>query len=136
MARPAWLGYLRPHPGHQTPAPLRIAIAAVTGAALSFSFTGFYLAIYSWVCIGVLLVVVFGARPGIAFACGFVHALFFVFCSVPWIATVLAVHGGLSTAGGWGVLLLIAIAWGLLTGSFAWVVQRLWRHSIALACVG
>ena len=136
MARPNWLSYLRPHPGSQTPAPLRLAIAAVSGAALSLSFTGFYLAIYSWVCVGVLLVVVFGARPRIAFACGFVHALFFVFTSVPWIAAVLSVHGGLSTLGGWGILLLIASAWGVLIGTFTWSVHRLSQRSVELACLG
>jgi apolipoprotein N-acyltransferase len=136
MPRSNWLGYLRPHPGSQTPVPLRLAVAAVSGSALSLSFTGFYLAIYSWVCVGVLLVVVFGARPRIAFACGFVHALFFVFTSVPWIADVLSVHGGLSTVGGWGVLLLIASAWGVLIGTFTWSVHRLSQRSIEFACLG
>jgi len=131
-----WLGYFRPHPGTQTPVILRFAIAAVSGAALSLSFTGFYLAVYSWVCVGILLVVLFGARPWIAFACGFLHAFFFVITSVPWIATVLAVHGGLSRAGGWGILLLIAAAWGVLTGGFAWSVHRVSRLSVELACVG
>ena len=82
------------------------------------------------------MVVVFGARPWAAFACGFLHALFFVVTSVPWIAEVLSVHGGLSTAGGWGVLLLIASAWGVLIGTFGWIVQRLARRSVELACIG
>jgi apolipoprotein N-acyltransferase len=136
MARAHWLAYLRPHPGSETPAALRLAIAAVTGAALTLSFTGFYLAIYSWVCVGVLMAVVFGARPAVAFACGFLHALCFVLTSVPWIATVLTVHGGLSRAGGWGVLLLIASAWGILIGTFTWSVHRLSQRSIELACIG
>jgi apolipoprotein N-acyltransferase len=136
MARANWLGHLRPHAGSETPAALRLAIAAVTGATLALSFTGLYLAIYSWVCIGVLMVVVFGARPGIAFACGFLHALCFVLASVPWIATVLTVHGGLSRAGGWGVLLLIAAAWGILIGLFTWSVHRLSQTSVELACIG
>lgn len=135
MARANWLTYFRPHPGSETPAAWRLAIAAITGAALSLSFTGFYLAIYSFICIGVLLVVVFSARPWIAFACGFVHAVFFVLTSVGWIAEVLSVHGGLSTIGGWGVLLLIAAAWGVLIGLFTWSVQRLSRRSVKLACV-
>jgi len=134
MARANWLAYFRPHPGSETPAALRLVIAAITGAALSLSFTGFYLAMYSFVCIGVLLVVVFGARPWIAFACGFVHAFLFVLTSVPWIAEVLSVHGGLSTAGGWSVLLLIAAAWGVLVGFFTWSVHRLSQRSITLAC--
>lgn len=131
-----WLSYLRPHPATETPAALRLVVAAVSGAALSLSFTGFYLAIYSYICIGVLMVVVFHARPRVAFACGFVHAVLFVVTSVPWIATVLAVHGGLSPAGGWGVLLLIAAAWGVLVGGFTLSVNRLSHRSVELACIG
>jgi len=131
-----WLSYLRPHPQSETPAAFRLVVGAVSGAALSLSFTGFYLSIYSWICVGILMVVLFGARPWVAFGCGFLHALCFVLTSVPWIAEVLSVHGGLSRAGGWGVLLLIASVWGILIGTFAWIVQRLSRRSIVLACVG
>ena len=135
MPRGGWLTYLRPQPGAQVRAGLRLIIAAVSGAVLSLSFTGLYLNIYSWICIGILIFSLIGARPRVAFACGFLHALLFVLTSVPWIATVLSVHGGLSIAGGWGVLLLIATAWGIHTGSFAWSVHRLSLQSIELACV-
>src|SRR5208282_3963830 len=90
----------------------------------------------SWVCLAIFFLSLFGARPRVAFASGFLHALLFVFTSVPWIATVLTVHGGLSVAGGWGVLLLIAMAWGILIGALAWAVQHLSRLSIGLACIG
>jgi apolipoprotein N-acyltransferase len=136
MTRRNWLAYLRPHPGERTPASLRLVIAAVSGAALSLSYVGLYLAIYSWICVGILLVVLMGARPRVAFACGFLHGSIFCMTSVPWIATALAVHGGLSCIGGWGVLLLIASVWGILTGMFAWTVQRLSMHSVELACIG
>ncbi len=131
-----WLGYFRPHPGSETPAWLRLFIGAVSGAALSFSYTGFYLSIYSWVCLGVLLIALFGARPRVAFGCGFLHGLFFVLTSVSWIAEVLAVHGGLSRAGGWGVLLLIAAIWGAVNGAVTWAIHRLSLRSITLACIG
>jgi apolipoprotein N-acyltransferase len=121
--------------GAGTPDWLRVAIAAASGAALSLSFTGLYLSIYSWICIGVLLLAAIGASGRIAFACGFLHALLFVLTSVPWIATVLSVHGGLPVAGGWGVLLLIAAAWGVLIGSFTLTVQRISRRSLELACI-
>jgi apolipoprotein N-acyltransferase len=113
-----------------------LVFAAVSGAALSLSYTGLYFPIYSWVCVGILLVVTLQARPRIAFACGFVHALFFVLTSVPWIATVLAVHGGLSPLGGWAILLLIACMWGVLTGTFAWCVRLLAQRSVEVACLG
>jgi apolipoprotein N-acyltransferase len=131
-----WLGYFRPHPGSETPAWLRLFIAAVSGAALSFSYTGFYLSIYSWVCVGILLIVLFGASQRVAFACGFLHGICFVLTSVSWIAETLSVHGGLSRAGGWGVLLLIASVWSAANGAVTWVINRLSLRSITLACFG
>jgi len=136
MPERRWLGYFRPHPGSETPAWMRLLIAAVSGAALSFSYTGFYLGIYSWVCVGILVIVLFGARPLVAFGCGFLHGICFVLTSVPWIAKVLAVHGGLSIAGGWGILLLIGSVWGAANGVVAWAIHRLSLRSITLACIG
>src|ERR1700674_5918404 len=136
MPRGSWLTYLRPQAGAEIPSGLRLVIGAVSGAALSLSYTGLYLSIYSWVCVGILLFTLFGARPRVAFGCGFLHGLLFVLTSVPLIATVLTVHGDLSVAGGWGVLLLIAIAWGILVGGFAWAAHRLSRQSIEFGCIG
>src|SRR6266705_723666 len=110
-----WLTYLRPQAGSEIPASFRLTVGAISGAALSLSYSGLYLSIYSWVCVGILLFSLFGTRPRVAFGCGFLHGLLFVLTSLPWIATVLAVHGGLSIVGGWSLLLLIAIAW--LSGS-------------------
>ncbi len=136
MPRGGWLTYLRPQAGSEIPASFRLTVGAISGAALSLSYTGLYLSIYSWVCVGILLFSLFGTRPRVAFGCGFLHGLLFVLTSLPWIATVLAVHGGLSIVGGWSLLLLIAIAWGTLTGAFAWSVHRLSRQSVELACMG
>lgn len=121
--------------GAKIPDWLRLAVAAVSGAALSLSFTGLYLSIYSWICVAALLLAATGASGRAAFACGFLHALLFALTSVPWIATVLSVHGGLPVAGGWGVLLLIASAWGVLVGGFTLTVDRISRRSIELACI-
>src|SRR3989442_7428486 len=136
MPRGGWLASLREQAGAEIPAGLRLIVGAASGAALSLSYTGLYLSVYSWVCVGILLFSLFGARPRIAFGCGFLHGLLFVLTSVPWIATVLTVHGGLSVTGGWVVLLWIAMAWGVLTGTFARAVHRLARRSIRLACLG
>jgi apolipoprotein N-acyltransferase len=136
MPQQTWAKFFRPTSGSATPDAFRFVFATLSGAALSFSYTGFYLSIYSWICIGILLIVLFGARPKVAFLCGFLHSMFFVITCVPWIATVLAVHGGISKAGGWGILLLIGAVFGILTGTFAWSVNRLARQSILLACIG
>ncbi|HYL86530.1 MAG TPA: apolipoprotein N-acyltransferase [Candidatus Angelobacter sp.] len=122
--------------GMRTPDGVRQLVGAASGAVLSLSFTGLYLSIYSWICVGVLLLAVIGARRHVAFECGFLHGLIFVLTSVPWIATVLSVHGGLPLWGGWGVLLLIAMAWGLLIGAFTLAVHQLSRRSVELACMG
>ena len=135
MSLRSWINFFPPYPGSATPAAFRLICAAVSGAALSLSYTGYYFAIYSWLCIGLLLIVVLDARPRVAFACGFVHSLIFVFTGVPWIATVLSVHGGLSRLGGWGVLFLIASVIGILNGSFSWCVRRIARRSLAVACI-
>src|SRR5689334_13777823 len=113
----------------------RFVVSAIAGAGLSLSFTWMYLPVYAWVSVGVLMMMALGAKPHIAYFCGHVHAVAFVLSSVPWIAEVLAVHGGLSRLAGWGVLLLIAMAWGVLTGGFTLSVNRIARTNVALACV-
>src|SRR5882672_6405250 len=134
MAPRGWFAFLNPQSGAEMPLAIRLFFAALTGAGLSLSFTGFYLQIYSWVSIGLLLILIIGPKARVAFLCGFLHAIAFVLTSIPWVATVLSVHGGVSPAGGWGVLLLIAAAWGVLTGGFAWCVNRVAQHGKALAC--
>ena len=61
MPGSSWLSSLPPSAGAQTPAALRLVIGGASGAALSLSFTGLYLSIYSWVCVGVLLFILFRA---------------------------------------------------------------------------
>ncbi len=136
MPPPAWYCYLRPHRLRGTPAIFRLLLASLSGAILSLSYHGSFLSVYSWFCLALLLVSILGARARVAFFCGFLHGLIFVLTCVPWIAEVLAVHGGMSTATGWGVLLLIASVWGASIGLFAWAVQRLSLRSFTLALAG
>jgi apolipoprotein N-acyltransferase len=86
--------------------------------------------------VALLLSSILGARAGVAFLCGFLHGVAFVFTCVPWVAEVLAVHGGMSQMAGWGVLLVIAVIWGISTGLFGWVVQRLSVRRYTLALLG
>jgi apolipoprotein N-acyltransferase len=136
MAAGRWFSYLRPHSNSETPTALRLVIAAVSGAALSLSFAGFYLAIYAWICVGILLIVLFGARPAAAFACGFLHGIAFSVASEAWIADVLSVHGDIPRAASLGLLLMVAALWGFAAGAFAWLVNRLSRRGIVVACLG
>jgi len=136
MASPAWPSYLRPHRSADVPVLARLAIALASGVILSFSFHGQHPAIYSWFSLALLLSSILGARARVAFLCGFLHGLFFVLTCVSWIAEVLSVHGGMSAAAGWAVLLLIAVIWGASIGLFTWMVQRLSLQSYSLALFG
>ncbi len=131
-----WYTYLRPHRLETTPAIVRFLLAALSGAILSRSFHGSFLSLYAWFCMALLLSSILGARAPVAFFCGFLHGLVFVLTCVPWIAETLSVHGGMSTAAGWGVLIVIAVIWGAAIGLFAWVVERLSLRSYALALTG
>jgi len=136
MAPRPWYASLGSLLSPETPAIVRLILAALSGAILSLSFRDAHSSLYSWFCLGLLLWSVLGARTWVAFFCGFWHGLIFVVTCVPWIAEVLAVHGGMSTAAGWGVLLLIASVWGCSIGLFTWMVLRLSRQGTGLALLG
>ena len=136
MSFSAWKSYLLPHRSPQTPAIVRLLIAAASGALLSLSFHGSFPSIFAWFCPALLFSTVLGARARVAFGCGFLHALLFVVTCVSWIADVLAMHGGMSLAAGWGVLLVIALVWSTAQGFSTWAMQRLSMRSDTLALVG
>ena len=135
MSASYWPDWLSPDTQKSFPAAFRLIVSAITGAGLALSFTWLYVAIYAWVSIGLLLMMVLGAKSRVAYFCGFFHAIGFVFASLPWIAEVLAVHGGTSRLVGWALLLLIAVVWGVLTGGFTWTVNRIARRGVVLACL-
>jgi apolipoprotein N-acyltransferase len=131
---PRWPHWLRPQHCSQFPTVFRLIVAAISGAALGLSFIGFYITLFSWVCLGLLLIVLFGASPRVAALCGFLHGVAFVFTTLAWIAQVIQIHGGVGPAAAWAVFALLAAAWGVLTGGFAWCVNVISRRSIVRAC--
>ena len=131
-----WQFYISLSPSADVPNSIRIVLSIFSGAVLSLSYRGSHWSLYSWFCIALLLFAILNSRSLIAFVCGFLHGLTFVLTCVPWIAEVLSVHGGMSTAAGWGVLLLIGTIWAIIIGAFAWVVQRLSMRSVTLALFG
>jgi apolipoprotein N-acyltransferase len=136
MSFSAWKSYILPHRSRATPALARLSVAAMSGALLSLSFHGSFPGIFGWFCPALLFSSILGARAGVAFGCGFLHALLFVLTCVPWIADVLSVHGGMSLAAGWGVLLVIALVWSTAFGLSTWAMQRLSARSYTLALTG
>ena len=136
MASRPWFSPLGSLLSPKFPAIARLLLAALSGAILSLSFYGAYPSFYSWFCLAILLFSLLGARARVAFFCGFLHGLIFVVTCVPWVAEVLSVHGGMSAAAGWSVLLLIATVWGCSIGLSTWMVQRLSQKGIGLALIG
>jgi apolipoprotein N-acyltransferase len=136
MAPRPWYSFLGSLLPPEFPAIARLLLAALSGAVLSLSFYGAHHSFYSWFCLAILLFSLLGARARVAFFCGFLHGLIFVLTCVSWVAEVLSVHGGMSTAAGWAVLLLIATVWGCSIGLFTWMVQRLSQKGIGLALIG
>lgn len=136
MSFSAWKSCLIPHRSRETPALARLLIAGASGALLSLSFHGSFPGIFAWFCPALLFSSILGARARVAFACGFFHGFLFVITCVPWIADVLSVHGGMSLAAGWGVLLLIAVVWAASVGLATWAIQRLSLRSFSLALFG
>ena len=136
MSSGAWYSELGLPLSPETAAYKPLLLAAASGGILSISYRGSHPSFFSWICLALLLAGILGARARVAFGCGFLHGLLFVVTCVPWIADVLSVHGGMSLAAGWGVLLLIAVVWGASIGLFAWMVERLSRQSLTLALLG
>lgn len=135
MAVDRWPGWLRSEGQNDYPAAFRLIVSALTGAGLALSFIWLHFPVYAWISVALLLMMVLSAKPSVAFFCGFLHMVAFVFASVPWIADVLAVHGGMSHLAGWGVLTLIAMTLALSTAAFAWIINRISVRSTAVACV-
>jgi apolipoprotein N-acyltransferase len=136
MASRPWYSHLGSLFPPEFPVIARLLVAALSGAVLSLSFYGTHPSSYSWFCLAILLVSLLGERARVAFFCGFLHGLIFVLTCVSWVAEVLSVHGGMSAAAGWAVLLLIATVWGCSIGLFTWMVQRLSQQGIGLALFG
>ncbi|HKM67851.1 MAG TPA: apolipoprotein N-acyltransferase [Candidatus Acidoferrum sp.] len=136
MASRPWYSVLSSVLPPEFPVAVRLIIAGLSGAILSLSFRDAHSGLYSWFCLALLLFSVLQARAWVAFSCGFLHGLIFVLTCVGWIAEVLSVHGGMSGAAGWGVLLLIASVWGCSIGLFTWMVQRLSLKGFGLALFG
>ena len=75
-----------------------------------------------------------GARPGEALLCGLLYGATFYFTSLPWIYTVMRVHGHLEPLAALGVLTAMVGVLSLFTAAFAWCITFVGRRSIALAC--
>lgn len=114
---------------------IRLLLGIASAFGLSFAFPSYDLPLLAWISLALLILSVLGASNRIAGLCGFLHGFVFVLVSVPWIYTVMRIHGYMDAVTSAGVFALIAAAWGVLTGAFARAVGFLSRSSVARACL-
>jgi apolipoprotein N-acyltransferase len=120
--------------------PRRRMLAAVSGALLSFAFWSLpfqndVLVGLGWLGLSILLVVSVRARPGIAFVAGFLSGAAFYTLSLPWIYTVMRMHGGVPALPAAGVLAALVAAASLFPAVFSLGMAWLGRRSATRACL-
>ena len=109
--------------------PLRLLLAFASGTALSFAFPPFNLGLLAWIAVALLLGISLGVPRRIALLCGFAHGVAFYLFGLPWIYTVMRVHGGLDRFEAGGVFAAMIAALALFPAAFAFAVAQLARHS-------
>ena len=114
---------------------MRLLVALASGIFLALAFAPHDLSLLAWFAPAALILVSLDARPWVAFLGGFLHGVGFCAVSLPWIYTVMRVHGGLNPAEAAGVMALLTLAFSLFPGSFAWSVRQVSQKSMARACL-
>ncbi len=114
---------------------LRLLLALASGIFLALAFAPHALSWLAWFAPAALILVSLDARPWVAFLGGFLHGVAFYTVSLPWIYTVMRMHGGLGPAEAGGVLALMVFVLSLFPAVFAWAVRQVSRKSIARACL-
>ncbi len=120
--------------------PRRLLIAIFSGALLSFAFWSLpsqndLLVGLSWVGMVLLIGVSAGSRPGLAFFIGLLNGAAFHALSLPWIYTVMRMHGGVPPLPAVGVLAALVTAAAVFPAVFSLGMAWLSGRSIARACL-
>ncbi len=102
--------------------PVRALLAAASGLALALAFPNYNMPLLAWISVGLLVLASFRARPKIAPLYGFLHTFVFYPLSLPWIAVVVRQYGEVPLPAAVGLVLLIALAAGVLCAVFTWGV--------------
>ncbi len=115
--------------------PLRLLLSLASGLALALAFPSYNFPLLAWGAVAGLMLATSGARPRPAALFGFLHGATFFTASVPWVYTVMRVHGRVPLVAAVGILVLLAAAGGLFHAAFALTVAWLGRSSVERACL-
>ena len=114
---------------------LRWTAALASGLSLAFAFAPFDIGILAWTSLALLIGAVIGVRPWRAFLFGWAHGVVFFVATLPWIYTVMHVHGGMEPPVAAAVFLLLVVVLSICPGLFAAGVAWCGRRSVARACL-
>lgn len=113
----------------------RVLLASVSGLALAAAFPSYNAHFLAWVCVAGLIIAVARASPGRAALLGLLYGIAFYTATLPWIYTVMRVHGGLSVIPAAGVLALLVAVLSLFPAAFALGVAWLGMRGVGRACL-
>jgi apolipoprotein N-acyltransferase len=114
---------------------LRLTAALLSGISLAFAFAPYDIGLLAWVSLALLIGAAVGVGPGRGFLYGWIHGLAFFASSLPWIYTVMHVHGGMDAPLAAAVFVLLIAVLSLCPGLFAAGVAWCGRRSVARACL-
>jgi len=114
---------------------LRWTAAVASGLSLAFAFAPYNIDVLAWVSLSLLIGAAIGTGPGRGFLLGWVHGMMFFAFSLPWIYTVMHVHGNMDPPTAAAVFALLVAALSVCPGLFAAGVAWCGRHSVGRACV-
>jgi len=114
---------------------LRWIAALTSGLSLAFAFAPFDIGILAWTSLALLIGAVVGVGPGRGFLFGWVHGMVFFLATLPWIYTVMHVHGGMEPPVAAAVFILLIAVLSICPGLFGAGVAWCGRRSVARACV-
>jgi apolipoprotein N-acyltransferase len=112
----------------------RLLLAVASGATLALSFPNYNLSLLAWISVGLLILASYGARPVLAPLYGFVHALLFYPLCLTWIDVVVHQYGNVPPLMAAGLVLLIAVMFGVISAVFSWAVALASKKGPAFAC--
>jgi apolipoprotein N-acyltransferase len=112
----------------------RLLLALASGATMALSFPNYNLWLLAWISVGLLILASYGARLAVAPLYGFLHSLVFYPMCLTWIEVVVHQYGNVPPPLAAGLVLLIAILFGMICAVFSWGVALGSRTGPAFAC--
>src|SRR5437879_369801 len=136
---PSRVTILRPEPSAVSAARRhragRLLIASSSGVGLGLAFPSHHVPLLAWISVAGLMWASLSVRLQLAALAGFLHGAAFYTITLPWVYTVMRVHGGLKPAAAAGVMALLVAVTSMFPGAFALAVATLGRGSVTRACL-